>query len=60
MNYSEILEICKQGKIGMLPNFIGYFKWDFRNKVLMFINEDFKCLAEDLDVKNRKDFYYIT
>lgn len=44
----------------MLPNFIGYFKWDFRNKVLMFINGDFKCLAEDLDVKNRKDFYYIT
>lgn len=59
MNYSEILEISKQGKIGMLPNFIGYFKWDFGNSILMFNNGDFKCEAEQLDIKNRQDFYYI-
>ena len=53
MNYSEILEISKQGKIGMLPNFIGYFKWDFGNKALIFTNGDYKCLAKELDIKSR-------
>ena len=60
MTYTEAQKLAMKGKTIMLPDFIGYFKWDFRNKVLMFINGDFKCLAEDLDVKNRKDFYYIT
>lgn len=59
MTYSEILEIAKQGKTAMLPNFIGYFKWDFGNKVLIFTNGDYKCLAEELDIKNRQDFFYI-
>lgn len=59
MTYSEILEIAKQGKTAMLPNFTGYFKWDFGNKVLIFTNGDYKCLAEELDIKNRQDFFYI-
>ena len=37
----------------------GNYKQIYSNPNL-FINGDFKCLAEDLDVKNRKDFYYIT
>lgn len=60
MTYTELCEIAKTGKVGMLPNFIGYFKWDFGNKTLVFTNEDYKCLAEELDIKNRQDFYYIT
>ena len=59
MTYSEVLEVAKQGKTLMLPNFIGYFKWNFGNKTLVFINGDYKCLAEELDIKNRQDFYYI-
>lgn len=59
MTYLEMLEIAKQGKTVMLPNFIGYFKWDFGNKILVFTNGDYKCLAEELDITNRQDFYYI-
>lgn len=59
MNYQESIKIAKQGKTIMLPNFIGYFKWDFGNNTLIFTNGDFKCKAEQLDIKNRQDFYYI-
>ena len=46
MNYKEAIKIAKRGKTLMLPNFIGYFKWDFANKVLIFTNGDYKCLAD--------------
>ena len=59
MTYSEITEIARHGKLGKLPNFIGYFKWDFGNRVLVFTNGDYKCNADDLNVKNRTDWFYI-
>lgn len=43
----------------MLPNFIGYFKWNYGKNYLEFINGDFRCKAEDLKVQNRNDWYYI-
>ena len=46
MNYQESIKIAKQGKTIMLPNFIGYFKWNFGNNTLVFTNGDFKCEAE--------------
>lgn len=60
MNYEEAIKIAKTGKTLMLPKFIGYFKWSFGNNKLMFENGDYKCPAEDLNVKNRNDFFYIT
>lgn len=59
MTYTDICNLAKQGKVGMLPNFIGYFKWDYVNNDLMFYNGDFNCRAKDLEVQNRTDFYYI-
>lgn len=59
MTYDEMLKVTRKGKLGKLPNFIGYFKWNFGNKTLVFTNGDYKCLAEELDIKNRQDFYYI-
>lgn len=59
MTYDEMLKVTRKGKLGKLPNFIGYFKWDFGSKALIFTNGDYKCLAEELDIKNRQDFYYI-
>lgn len=59
MTYTDICNLAKQGKVGMLPNFIGYFKWDYGNNDLMFYNGDFNCRAKDLEVQNRTDFYYI-
>ena len=59
MTYSEITEIARHGKLGKLPNFIGYFKWDFGSNSLIFCNGDYRCPAESLDILNRNDFYYI-
>ena len=50
MTYNEFCELAKQGKIGKLPNFIGYFNWSYRYNELMFHNGDFRCRAKDLDV----------
>lgn len=59
MTYTQICDTAKKGKIGKLPNFIGYFKWDYSNNTLIFYNQNYKCQAKDLNIKNRTDFYYI-
>ena len=59
MTYNEFCELAKQGKIGKLPNFIGYFKWSYAVDDLIFYNGDFQCKAKDLDIQDRTDFYYI-
>ena len=59
MTYNEITEIARHGKLGKLPNFIGYFKCDFGSNSLIFYNGDYRCPAESLDILNRSDFYYI-
>lgn len=59
MTYSDLVKKAKAGKIGMLPNFVGYFKWDYGKNNLIFQNGDFICNAENLDILNRQDFYYI-
>ena len=59
MTYKESIEKAKQGKTLMLPNFIGYFKWDYGTNSLIFQNKDYKCLADTLNIQNRNDFYYI-
>lgn len=59
MIYSEIVPIARQGKLIKLPNFEGIFKWDYGKENLVFNNGDFYRNAEDLDIINRTDFYYI-
>lgn len=59
MTYNEILLKAKQGKLIKLPNFEGLFKWDYGKECLVFNNKDFWCDAENLDILNRDDFYYI-
>lgn len=29
MTYSEIKELCKQGKTGIIPKWEGYLKWNY-------------------------------
>ncbi len=60
MTYDEMLKVTRKGKLGKLPNFIGYFKWNFVENDMIFYNGDFQCKASDLDILNRTDFYYIT
>lgn len=60
MTYQEAIKYAKQGKTLCLPNFTGFFDWDYGTDKLGFHNQSFFCNAEDLDIKNRDDFYYIT
>lgn len=59
MTYSEVNETIKKGKVGKLPHFQGYFKWNYSENKMWFQNGDFECPADQLDIQNRTDFYYI-
>jgi hypothetical protein len=60
MTYQQSKEKAKEGKIIMLPNYVGYFNWDYGIENLVFHNNTYICVADDLDnIKNRNDFYYI-
>lgn len=41
MTYSEIIPYAKRGKLIMLPNFEGIFKWDYGKEALIFNNKSF-------------------
>lgn len=58
MTYEEIIPIAKKGNIIKLPNWNGYFKWDYETERLQFINDEFKSF-DNVD-KTRTDYYYIT
>lgn len=60
MTYQEISKVIRLGKTGKLPNFEGYFKWNYATGDVIFYNRDFQCKAADLDILSRNDFYYIT
>lgn len=38
MTYGEMLKVTRKGKLGKLPNFIGYFKWNFVENDMIFYN----------------------
>lgn len=58
MTFSEVEPLIRRGKIGMLPYYKGYFKWDYANECVYMQNGDYK--KYDLqDEKLRTDFYYI-
>ena len=59
MTYNGATLWAATGHTLMLPHFTGYFKWDWGVKKMIFINGDFRCNAEDLNVKDRTDWYYI-
>lgn len=59
MTYNEATLRAVTGETLMLPNFIGYFKWNYGKHYLEFINEDFRCNADDLNVRDRTDWYWI-
>lgn len=58
MTFEEISQLIKRGKTGLLPNYKGYFKWDYAKNCVYMKNGDYK--KYDLqDEKIRTDFYYI-
>lgn len=61
MNYTEIKEICRKGKTGIIPGWVGYLDWNYGLDQLYFHNKDYIMNQEELDVKlkDRTDLYYI-
>lgn len=58
MTFEEVTQYIKQDKWGLLPNYIGYFKWDPYRQCVYMQNGDY--ISYNLDnVKYRTDFYYI-
>jgi hypothetical protein len=59
MTFEQVAYLIRRGKVGMLPNYKGYFKWDYAKDCVYMQNGDYK--KYDLkDEKLRTDFYYIT
>ena len=61
MTYQEIYELCRKGKIGMIPGWKGYLKWDYTKNQIFFVNGDYTMNQNELEkhIKDRNDLYYI-
>lgn len=61
MNYEQIKKICRKGKLGIIPGWKGYLKWDYASDQLQFVNGDYKMTQKELEDKiiDRNDLYYI-
>ena len=61
MTYQEIYELCRKGKIGMIPGWKGYLKWDYTKNQIFFVNGDYTMNQNKLEkhIKDRNDLYYI-
>lgn len=59
MKYEEVLPLLKQGKIGMLPHYEGYFHWSWGLNKLWFENKDYVKLEEDLSEEKKREDWFI-
>lgn len=58
MTLAEVTPHIKEGKWGLLPNYKGYFKWDYCHQCVYMQNGDYKKYNLQ-DEKLRTDFFYI-
>ena len=54
MTYNEIKPLLQRGKIGLLPNYDGYFKWNYAINQLIFYKDNYKKYNLDNE-KKRND-----
>lgn len=61
MTYPEIKKLCRRGKVGMIPQWKGYIKWNYAKDQLEFVNGNYVMCQEELEKKigNRTDLFYI-
>ena len=61
MTLQEIEQVCKKGKVGMVPGWEGYIKYNFGLDELTLVNGDYLMRQEELKNKllDRTDLYYI-
>lgn len=61
MTLEELKPILKKGKLGIIPNWNGYLRYDYALDELQFVNNDYRMSQSELEDKiiNRTDLYYI-
>lgn len=62
MNYNQATLYAQQGYTILLPNWKGYFNWDYNTQGLVFRNEDYYLNEDQIKEKRlheRNDWYYI-
>ena len=61
MTLQEIEQICKKGKVGIIPGWKGYLKYNYGLDELTFVNGDYLMRQEELKNKllDRTDLYFI-
>lgn len=63
MNYNQATLHAATGKILMLPDWHGYFYWNYGTKELNFRDGDYHLdgkQLQDMNIRDRNDWYYIT
>ena len=62
MTLTELKPIVRKGKVGLIPKWEGYIKWDYVTRQMYFINNGNILTEQELEdkLKNRNDLYYIT
>lgn len=63
MNYNQATLYAATGKVLMLPDWHGYFYWNYGTKELNFRDGDYHLdgkQLQDMNIRNRNDWYYIT
>lgn len=62
MNFNQATLYARQGYTILLPNWKGYFNWDYNKRELVFKNGDYNLSEKELIDKGldqRTDWYYI-
>ena len=61
MTLEELKPIIRKGKLGLIPKWKGYIKWDYVLGQMYFINDGYILTEQELKdkLKDRTDLYYI-
>ena len=61
MTLEELKPIIRKGKLGLIPKWKGYIKWDYVLGQMYFINNGYILTEQELKDKlnDRNDLYYI-
>lgn len=61
MTLEEIRTLCRHGKIGLVPKWKGYIKYNYGLNELQFVNGDYTMRQSELEdkLKDRNDLFYI-
>lgn len=56
MNYNQATLYAATGKVLMLPDWHGYFYWNYSTKELNFRDGE---QLQDMNIRDRNDWYYL-